>query len=116
VPVESPILTNLHNVRLETAWHSTVVRQDYHASLASFVTISLANDKTEACVMDRTGHKTSGMVKAYRQAARSAKELGLGQLLPLDEAIPELAKVAAKERLAGSGLNPPKDDGAEKSA
>ena len=38
----------------------------------------------------RTGHTTSKMINRYRRAARSATELGLGSLRPLDEAIPEL--------------------------
>jgi hypothetical protein len=40
--------------------------------------------------MDRSGHKSSIMIATYRRAARSAKEVGLGPLKPLDEAIPEL--------------------------
>jgi hypothetical protein len=43
--------------------------------------------------MDRTGHTTSGMLQRYRCAARSAAELGLGSLAPLDQAIPEFRKV-----------------------
>jgi integrase len=61
-----------------------------HDLRATFVTLSLANGKTEAWVMDRTGHTTSQMLNKYRRAARSMAELGQGKLLPLDYAIPEL--------------------------
>ena len=61
-----------------------------HDLRGTFVTLSLANGKTEAWVQDRTGHKSSLMVNRYRRSARSAQELGLGPLTPLDQAIPEL--------------------------
>ena len=60
-----------------------------HDLRASFVTLSLANGKTEAWVSDRTGHKSSTMIHRYKRAARSAAELNLGALVPLDEALPE---------------------------
>ena len=41
-------------------------------------------------VQDRTGHTSSSMINLYRRTARTAAELGLGELLPLDVAIPEL--------------------------
>jgi hypothetical protein len=62
-----------------------------HDLRATFVTLSLANGKTETWVADRTGHRSSQMINRYRRAARSAAELGLGPLLPLDVAIPELS-------------------------
>jgi integrase len=61
-----------------------------HDLRGTFVTLSLANGKTETWVADRTGHTTSEMINRYRRAARSATELGLGALQPLDQAIPEL--------------------------
>jgi len=61
-----------------------------HDLRGTFVTLSLANGKTETWVADRTGHQTSAMINRYRRAARSASELGLGPLRPLHEAIPEL--------------------------
>ena len=57
---------------------------------ATFVTLALANGKTETWVADRTGHKSSVMINRYRRAARTAAELALGGLVPLCEAIPEL--------------------------
>ncbi len=63
-----------------------------HDTRSTFVTLSLANDKTEAWVMRRTAHKASTMIARYTVSAANARELGLGPLLPLDQAIPELRK------------------------
>ena len=62
-----------------------------HDLRVTFVTLSLAAGKTESWVADRTGHQSSIMINKYRRAARSAAELRLGELLPLDRALPELA-------------------------
>jgi len=61
-----------------------------HDLRGTFVTISLANGKTETWVADRTGHRSSAMVNRYRRQARSAKELGLGTLRPLDQLLADL--------------------------
>jgi integrase len=61
-----------------------------HDLRGTFVTLSLANGRSEAWVADRTGHTSSAMINRYRRAARSATELGLGPLSPLFEAVPEL--------------------------
>ncbi len=61
-----------------------------HDLRATFVTLALAAGRTETWVADRTGHKSSAMINRYRRAARTAAELNLGWLAPLDEAIPEL--------------------------
>jgi len=61
-----------------------------HDLRGTMVTLSLANGRTEAWVADRTGHKSSTMISRYRRSARSAQELELGALAPLDHAIPEL--------------------------
>jgi integrase len=58
-----------------------------HDLRATFVTLALANGKTETWVMDRTGHRSSVMINTYRRAARTAAELGLGELAPLDGAL-----------------------------
>ena len=68
-----------------------------HDTRATFVTVSLANGKSEAWVQDRTGHKSSLMINRYRRAARTAAELHLGDFTPLDEAIPELARLLTTE-------------------
>ena len=59
-----------------------------HDLRSTFVTIALANGKSETWVADRTGHKSSTMINRYRRKARS---WNMGTLTPLDEAIPELA-------------------------
>lgn len=70
-------------------FESTDVRKPIrvHDLRATFVTIALANGKTETWVQDRTGHKSTLMIARYRRAARTVAELKLGDLLPLDQAI-----------------------------
>jgi len=70
-----------------------------HDLRGTFVTLALANGKSEAWVQDRTGHTSSAMLNRYRRAARSASELGLGQLMPLIEAVPELAAASIAHAL-----------------
>lgn len=69
-----------------------------HDLRGTFVTLALADNKTETWVADRTGHKSSAMINRYRRAARSAAELHLGWLRPLDRLIPELRKGTEKAR------------------
>jgi integrase len=67
-----------------------------HHLRGTFVTLALANGKTETWVQDRTGHTSSVMINRYRRTARTAAELGIGLLAPLVEAVPELREVAAR--------------------
>ncbi len=92
-------------------YERTTMRQPIraHDTRATFVTISLANGKSEAWVMDRTGHKSSLMINRYRRAARTAAELHLGDLKPLSEAIPELVAVVVATIDAASAI-PTLDD------
>lgn len=60
-----------------------------HELRSTFVTLALANGRTETWVADRTGHKSSAMINRYRRQSRQAREVGLGWLKPLAEAIPE---------------------------
>jgi hypothetical protein len=46
-----------------------------------------AAGRSETWVADRTGHRSSVMINAYRRASRHAAELGLGELAPLDRAL-----------------------------
>ncbi len=55
-----------------------------HDLRATFVTLSLAAGRSEAWVQDRTGHRSSQMIGTYRRVARTAAELELGELQPLD--------------------------------
>jgi hypothetical protein len=67
-------------------------------------------------VQDRTGHKSSDMVNRYRRSARSAQELELGTLHPLDQAIPELApETSHTARSEGGGQQGGQRDSREKS-
>lgn len=59
----------------------------FHDLRATFVTVSLANGKTETWVSDRTGHQSSEQIAGYRRAARRYAELNLGALYTLDSAI-----------------------------
>jgi integrase len=68
-----------------------------HDLRGSFVTLALAAGRTEAWVTDRTGHRSSTMIYRYKRAARTAAELGLGWLAPLDEAIPEFAPAGCQD-------------------
>ncbi len=77
-----------------------------HDLRATFITLSLANGKTETWVQDRTGHTTSIMINRYRRGARSATELGVGGLAPLDLAIPELLKTAVGGPEGGPSASP----------
>ena len=67
-----------------------------HDLRATFVTLALANGRSETWVADRTGHRSSVMINTYRRAARSVAELGLGELRSLVDAIPELAQSATE--------------------
>ena len=61
-----------------------------HDLRATFVTVNLANGRSETWVADRTGHRSSEMVNRYRRGARTWAETNLGALGPLDALIPEL--------------------------
>ncbi len=74
---------------------------DVHDLRATFVTISLACDRSERWICDRTGHRSHAMIEKYRRPARAVAEIGLGAVAPLDQAIPELRKITA----AGGGFS-----------
>ena len=67
-----------------------------HDLRGTFVTLSLANGRSESWIADRTGHRSSEMINRYKRTARSFAELHLGELAPLDAAIPELAALAIR--------------------
>ncbi len=73
-----------------------------HDCRASFITVALANGRSETWVTDRTGHTTSGQLRNYRRAARMVEVLTLGDWIPLDEALPELAPSPAHCPPSGS--------------
>lgn len=65
-----------------------------HDLRGTFVTTSLAIGKTETWVATRTGHRSTIMISRYRTQATTADELGLGALVSLHLAIPELAELS----------------------
>ncbi len=67
-----------------------------HDLRGTFVTLSLANGRSESWIADRTGHRSSAMINRYKRTARSFAELELGSPSPLIEAIPELAQLASQ--------------------
>jgi len=60
-----------------------------------FTTVALANGRSESWIADRTGHRSSAMINAYKRMARTFEELEAGDLLPLVDALPELATPAS---------------------
>jgi len=110
---ESTRLADLLRARL---WQAEVRRSELHNKgenrgrfrvhdlRGTFVTLSLANGKSETWVADRTGHTSSIMINRYRRAARTAAELNLGALAPLDSVIPDLADYP---RIAHEPSEPP---------
>jgi hypothetical protein len=74
-----------------------------HDLRATFVTVALANGRTEAFIADRTGHRSSAMINRYRRTARTHGELGQGTLAPLDVALGLLS-----DDLLGGGSEGPR--------
>jgi len=76
-----------------------------HDLRATFITLALAAGRSETWVMDRTGHTTSAMLNLYRRQARNAAELHLGELAPLNLALPELATEALNDAQPDESLS-----------
>jgi integrase len=74
-----------------------------HDLRATFVTLALANGRSEDWVRTRTGHSSSQMIVRYKREAQTAQELNLGWLKPLDLAIPELAEMSEPKLQVLSG-------------
>jgi integrase len=79
------------------------IRLRAHDLRATFVTLALAEGRSEDWVVTRTGHGSSQMIALYRRQAKTAAELKLGWLKPLHEVIPELAAIATKPRTSRGG-------------
>ena len=58
-----------------------------HDLRGTFVTLSLANGKSESWISDRTRHRSSQMIARYKRTDRTFGELDLGQLDPLSDAL-----------------------------
>ena len=92
----------------ETRRHLTV-----HDMRATFMTLSLAEGRTEAWITDRTGHRSSAMIYRYKRAARQFVEANLGSLVPLHEVIPELRELGAAATSAAAPVVPSAEDASE---
>ena len=79
-----------------------------HDLRATFVTLALANGRSESWVSDRTGHRSSVMIQQYRRAARTAAELDLGELAPLDRALAWAEEPSANAGRYGPSRRPPR--------
>jgi integrase len=62
-------------------------RMRAHDLRATFVTLALANGRSESWVQDRTGHAGADTMNLYRRLARQAEEMSLPWLHPLDDAL-----------------------------
>ncbi len=76
-----------------------------HDLRGTFVTIALANGKTETWVADRTGHTTSDMINTYRRVARQFAEANIGELGELAELLPNLAPRSPHKKRATQDSN-----------
>lgn len=76
-----------------------------HDLRATFVTLSLANGKTETWVQDRTGHRSTLMIARYRRSARTVSELDLGSLCRFDQVLEwvETPRQTAVKPTSGNG-------------
>ncbi len=81
---------------------ANTLRFGTHSFRHSFVTRSLANGKTDDWVRQRSGHKSNELL-TYRESAQSLEELSLGEVMPLVDAIPELAEVHRRLVQDGQG-------------
>jgi len=87
-----------------------------HDLRATFVTLSLACGKSEAWISDRTGHRSSSQIQNYRRAARTAAELNLGPLAPLDLALPELRPIEDARKTGSASGEPGEGEKAREKA
>ncbi len=99
----------LHEERPELFTSTDERRQiRVHDLRGTFVTVSLANGRTEAWVSARTGHRSSVMINRYRRTARTFSELQVGDVAPLATAVPEIAALLDAPRCATAQAKYPK--------
>lgn len=75
---------NRHEL-FESTEHTGKLR--LHDMRATFVTVSLAEGKSDTWIRDRTAHKSTSMIDRYRRTARQFAELKLGSLVDLVEGL-----------------------------
>ena len=71
------------------------MRVGTHDLRASFVTIASAQGRNERWISRRTGHKSHSMIATYQRAAEGLGEGEAVKLVPLVDAVPELADLVA---------------------
>lgn len=82
-----------------------------HCLRRTFVTLALAEGRSDAWVTDRTGHTTTQQLARYKASARLAAELNLGPLLPLDQVVPELLRAKPPAAAPAPPKSTPPDAG-----
>ena len=107
-----PLLLGPHPAEVHHALHELgqahVVRGELHLAGLNAGQIEHVVDKREqVLIMDRTGHKSSAQIQAYRREVALAVARKLPLLRPLNEAIPELAISKGGVRPKGPGKAPP---------
>ena len=76
------------------------MRAGTHDLRATFVTIASAQGRNERYITKRTGHRSHSMVATYQRAAEGLGEGDAVRLVPLCDAIPELALYALADTSA----------------
>jgi integrase len=84
-----------------------------HCFRRSFVTRSLANDRSEDWVRARSGHKSTELLR-YRQAAKVLGELALGELDALNLALPEFRPSGAVAHPRGAEVDSHPSEGSSR--
>lgn len=80
-----------------------------HDLRATHVTLARANGVSDEVIRRRTRHTTTKMIDRYDHAVGLYEELDCGLLLPLHEAIPELAEMAPSQEWVEAGFAEPSD-------
>jgi len=80
-----------------------------HDLRATHVTLARANGVSDDVIRRRTRHTTTAMIDRYDHAVGLYEELDCGMLVPLHEAIPELAAMEPSEEWVKAGLVKPSD-------
>ena len=80
-------------VTREELFERSDVRQPlrFHDARSAFVSTALACGKSEGWISQRTGHRSSAQIHAYRRLAQTLTDLGTAWFVSPAEAIPELA-------------------------
>jgi hypothetical protein len=78
-----------------------------HDLRATYVTLARANGESDAVIRRRTRHTTTSMIDRYDHAVGLFAELDCGMLVPLHDAVPELAEMEPSDEWKQAGLGGP---------